>query len=177
VKQLISGRHTPAMIVAVLALVAAVTGAAVAGPTATKSALSKKEKKQVRNIADSEINKLAPGLAVKSAATANSANTANTANSLTMYAHVNIPGALTGSNLGFGSVSHPDTGVYCFTGLARTPVGGTATVDYNDSLFEFAQFGLGVGISVCPAGTQAFVGTFDSSTGGASDAGFFVTLW
>ncbi|MFL5898610.1 MAG: hypothetical protein ACJ76D_09140 [Solirubrobacterales bacterium] len=61
--------RSPAVIISILALVAGITGAAVAGPIASTSKLSKKDKKQVRKIADSEINKLAPGLSVKSAAT------------------------------------------------------------------------------------------------------------
>jgi hypothetical protein len=59
-------KPSPAMVVSIIALVFALAGSAVAG-VATVSKLSKKEKKQTRNIADSEINKLAPGLSVKSA--------------------------------------------------------------------------------------------------------------
>ena len=66
---------SPAMIVAVAALVVALGGTAV-GSVATISALSKKEKKQTRNIAGQEIDKKAPSLAV---ASANSANTATSA--------------------------------------------------------------------------------------------------
>ena len=54
------------MVVSIIALVFALAGSAAAG-VATISNLSKKEKKQTRNIADSEVNKLAPGLSVKSA--------------------------------------------------------------------------------------------------------------
>ena len=61
--------RSPAVIISILALVAGITGAAVAGPLASTSKLSKKDKKKVRNIADSEIVKLAPGLSVKSAST------------------------------------------------------------------------------------------------------------
>ena len=66
---------SPAMIVAVAALIVALGGTAV-GSVATISALSKKEKKQTRNIAGQEIDKKAPSLAV---ASANSANTAASA--------------------------------------------------------------------------------------------------
>ena len=66
---------SPSMVVAVAALVVALGGTAV-GSVATISALSKKEKKQTRNIAGQEIAKKAPGLAV---ASANSANTAASA--------------------------------------------------------------------------------------------------
>lgn len=57
-------RPSPAMLVAIAALVAAVGGTAIAGPLASKSALSKKEKKQVKKIAKSEITTAAPGLSV-----------------------------------------------------------------------------------------------------------------
>jgi hypothetical protein len=160
------------MVIAILALIAALTGAAVASPGAsTSAALTKKKVKKIAtNVANQRIAALAPTLAVKSA------GTAGTANSLTMFAQVTAAGGLTGNRLGFGSVSRPVTGQYCFTGLARAPTGGAATVDYNDSAVDFAQFGLGVGISGCPAGTQAFVGTFTSG-GAATNAGFFVEMW
>jgi hypothetical protein len=73
-------KPSPSMLVAITALVFSLTGAGVAS-VATISALSKKEKKQTRNIADSEVRKLAPGLSVATAGTANSAATAGTANS------------------------------------------------------------------------------------------------
>jgi hypothetical protein len=65
---------SPAMVIAVIAVVLALGGTAVA-------ALSGKDKKKVRNIADQEITKKAPGLAVASAATAaNASNASNAAN-------------------------------------------------------------------------------------------------
>jgi cell wall-associated NlpC family hydrolase len=78
--QIRASRPSPAMIVAVVALGAAVTGTAVA-EVATTAKLDKKEKKQVRKIARKQINKLASGLSVASANTANTANSAETANS------------------------------------------------------------------------------------------------
>jgi hypothetical protein len=154
------------MVVSIIALIFALSGSAVAG-VATISALSKKEKKQTRKIADKEINKLAPGLAVKSA---------NTANSLTMYAQVTPAGGLTGNTSGVGGVTRPFTGTYCLSGLLTTPRGGAATVDYDASNNQYAQYGNGIGISTCPAGTGAHVAIYDS-TGAPSNAGFFVTMW
>lgn len=75
----------PAILVAGLALVAALVGTAIADPTATTSAkkLSKKEKKQVRNIATKQagkqITEQAPDLSVGHASTAGRANTAGRA--------------------------------------------------------------------------------------------------
>ncbi|MFL5898612.1 MAG: hypothetical protein ACJ76D_09150 [Solirubrobacterales bacterium] len=70
-KQLIRGRNTAAMVIAIIALIAAVTGAAVASPGAVDS----KKKKglsaaKVRAIADSEIAAKASSLSVASANTA-----------------------------------------------------------------------------------------------------------
>jgi hypothetical protein len=55
-RKLFKHRPSPAMIIAVIALILSLGGSAYA--------LSKKDKKQVRNIADSEITKKAPGLSV-----------------------------------------------------------------------------------------------------------------
>ena len=60
-------RPSPAIVVVALALLAALAGTAVAGPSATTSAISKKK---VKKIATKQINKLAPGLSVASADTA-----------------------------------------------------------------------------------------------------------
>jgi hypothetical protein len=65
---------SPGMLIALLALIAAVAGTAVAGQLAGKSALSKKEKKQTRNIATGVIQGLAPGLSVRQAANADKVN-------------------------------------------------------------------------------------------------------
>jgi hypothetical protein len=72
-------RPSPAMIVALAALVVALAGTAMAAPTAIKSILNKKEKKQVKNISKNQVNALAPGLSVKHAGTAGSADTAKRA--------------------------------------------------------------------------------------------------
>ena len=50
-----------------------------AAPTAIKSILNKKEKKQVKTISKNQVNALAPGLSVKHANTAGSADTAKRA--------------------------------------------------------------------------------------------------
>ena len=68
-------RPSPSMIVASTALIIALAGTAMAAPTAIKSVLDKKEKKQVKNIANKRITKRAPGLSV-----ANATNAQNAAN-------------------------------------------------------------------------------------------------
>jgi hypothetical protein len=66
--QLFKGRRpSPAMVVACLALIVALAGTAIAAPTAIKSILNKKEKKQVKNISKNQVNSLAPGLTVGTA--------------------------------------------------------------------------------------------------------------
>lgn len=60
------GRPSPAMVVAIAALVAALTGSAVAGVVTTVS-LDRQEKKQVKRIANKRITKRAPGLSVANA--------------------------------------------------------------------------------------------------------------
>jgi hypothetical protein len=69
-------KPSPAILVAVLALVAAFTGTAVAGPDASTSAITKKK---VASIATKQINKLAPGLSVAHADTASNATNAQNA--------------------------------------------------------------------------------------------------
>jgi hypothetical protein len=87
-------RHSPTIIVAALALVAALAGTALAGPDADTSAINKKK---VKKIAKKQINKLAPGLSVASAQTANTASSAATSNRLdgldsTAFARVVVTG-------------------------------------------------------------------------------------
>jgi hypothetical protein len=78
------------MIVASTALIIALAGTAMAAPTAIKSILNKKEKKQVKSIAKNQVNTLAPGLSVKHANTAGSADTAKQADALSPQALANI---------------------------------------------------------------------------------------
>ena len=59
-------KPTPAMAVAIVAMVLALAGTSMAG-VATISVLNKKEKKQTRSIAQAEITKAAPGLEVGNA--------------------------------------------------------------------------------------------------------------
>lgn len=75
-RRVISWPPSAGLLVAMLALVAAVAGTAVAGPGATTSKLTKKK---VAKIAVKEINRLAPGLSVAHADRASTADNANTA--------------------------------------------------------------------------------------------------
>jgi hypothetical protein len=64
-------RPSPAMIVAIVALIAALSGTAIGAAFVTK--------KQSKKIAANQVNKLAPGLSVASAKSADSASNATTA--------------------------------------------------------------------------------------------------
>jgi hypothetical protein len=77
-----TSRPSPAIIVAVLALIAALAGTAVAGPNASTSAVSKKKVKKIaKKQAVKQINELAPGLSVANAVNAQNAANADNANS------------------------------------------------------------------------------------------------
>ena len=68
--------QSPAILVAVAALVAALAGTAIAGPDATTSAITKKK---VKKITTKQINALAPGLSVSHADAADMAINAQNA--------------------------------------------------------------------------------------------------
>jgi len=89
--------RSPAVIISILALVAGITGAAVAGPLASTSKLSKKDKKKVRNIAASEIVKLAPGLSVKSASSVGSGGVTQKSFSKVITVSLDFPTEAAGS--------------------------------------------------------------------------------
>jgi hypothetical protein len=172
-KLLIRARQAPAIVIAILALVAAVAGVAIANPSAFTSG-GPITKKKVKKISTNVVNSLAPGLSVKSA------QTSQTANQPSMFAQVSQGGSFIGAHPGIGSVTKIGAdGPYCFSGLARTPVGGQATVDWNDAGTDFAQFGVGEDVGhTCPSNTQAFVGTFDANDPVLiAAAGFFVTIY
>ena len=79
------GMPSPAILVAVLALVGALAGTAVAGQDASTRTITEKKaitKKQVKKIATKQINKLAPGLSVAHADSAQTAANANTLDNL-----------------------------------------------------------------------------------------------
>jgi hypothetical protein len=163
-----------AFVAAGVALVVAMTGTAVAQPDAGVTPA------QVRTIAkavaNAEITRRAPALAVRSAITSNAP---------ALYAQITASGGVTTNSRGIsrGSVVRPAVGFYCFSGLPGVPKGGVATLDTNaaggGSGVDLAQVGVGTIDSrwgSCPAGTQAHVVTFNPDTGFA-DEPFFVVFW
>ena len=143
-------RPSPAMIVAIVALVFALAGTGVAS-VATISALSKKEKKQTRNIARDEIAKGAQPIA---------------------FAHVSAAGVLDSArSKNVGTVSQVFPGFYCITGVPFTPRGGQATVDQVGSNIDFAHFGF------TKPDCQAYVETFKPAADTNDAAPFYVVLY
>jgi hypothetical protein len=110
------------MIVAATALIVALAGTAMAAPTAIKSILNKQEKKQVKNIAKNQVNKLAPGLSVANAKNADAAKCSDTA------ANADAVGGQSLANITIGR-SDPSTGGPCDPN--STAFVSCASVDVN----------------------------------------------
>ena len=85
-------RPSPAMLVAIAALIVALGGTAVAGGVLNK--------KKVKNISNNQITQRAPGLSVASAGTAKSADTAKTVSDAAITAAKLAPDSVIGSKLG-----------------------------------------------------------------------------
>ncbi len=111
-------RPSPAMIVAIIALVFSLAGTGVAS-VATISALTKKDKRKTRRIADSEVVKLAPGLSVKSAGSANTAGSASTAGSANTAASATNANLLDGHDGSCPANTFLNRGL-CFDDAPRT---------------------------------------------------------
>ena len=118
-------RPSAPMVLSIIAVVFSLAGTGVAS-VATISALNKKEKKQTRNIADSEITKKAPGLSV--------ANADNVGGLPLRTAAVNANGTVDAAR-SFGVTSANVTAkgvpaaIYCFNGLNPAPRSVVASVD------------------------------------------------
>ncbi len=128
------GKPSPAMVVAIIALVFAVAGTGVAS-VATISALNKKEKKQTRNIAKSEISKAAPGLSVADSAKLGGLPASSYSLRTATVAGNGALDAAHSDGVTQANVTEPVSGVYCFDGLSPAPrtvvashAGGQATV-------------------------------------------------
>lgn len=196
---------SPALVVAILALVAALAGSAV-GQEATTS-VSKKRTKQIANRqAKAQINKLAPGLSVLSAENATNAQNANSADVATAaesansadrassatnanapfaYARLDGSGVVTpdvqSRNITSANVSHPAAGVYCLD-LPFNPVHGQATSQAEGTLGsdDLAMIEIatgGVTLNKCPASAEVELNNYDVSDGAQVDDTMYVQLW
>jgi hypothetical protein len=201
-----TSRPSPAIVVAVLALVAALAGTAAAGPDTSISAVTKAK---VKRIAGKEIEKKAPGLSVAHAASADSATNATSAvhadsatnatnavhaDSATnatsavhadsanpiAYARVESAGGVTEADskgISDTNVTREGTADYCFSGLGFAFKGAQVTVDFSAAATdEHAQFSNFNAAGCAAAGTQATVSTFNN-TGAADAAGFFIMFY
>ncbi len=166
----------PAIGIAAGLLLVALSGLAYAGPTATTAGVTPA---QARSIARAEVIRLAPTLSVRSARTA---TTALVANSPALYAQVTAAGVVTANSRGIAraNVTHPEPGIYCFSGLPSVPKGGLVVVDSNASAGgsgpDLAQVGV-TSLGRCPGGAQAHVATFPPDYGKLVDDPFFVVFW
>jgi len=149
---------SPALVVALITLVVAAAGTAVAGPSSLERALTKSKVKAIaRKQATKAVATAAPVFAqIDQNGIVNSANSSG----------------ITQANVTAGSVG----GYYCFSGLPFTPRGGSATLDWNTSGDMITTMGVG-GNAQCPAGTQAFVDTRMPDGSGSRPGGFFVTFY
>ncbi len=124
--KLFSARPSPAIVLAVVALVFAMAGSAVAG---TDGLSSKITKSKVKKIAKKQINKAAPNLSVAHADTADQATNATNATNATTagiglspvaYATVDATGDVIEARsrgVADGNVTLEATSAYCFRGL------------------------------------------------------------
>src|SRR5215211_2859276 len=127
-------RPSPALLVAVAALIAALAGTAVA-EVATTAKLDKKEKKQVKKIAKKQarkqIKKLAPGLSVAHADTADSADTAGSADTANRADTATNAEALSGNTVvGEGDLDGPGTVTNSSCTTISEPVPGAQAGDH-----------------------------------------------
>jgi hypothetical protein len=177
-------RASPGLLVAVIGIVAALGGTALAGPSLTGAKKHKSkhpdaaaDKKLIR----SEIKKAAPKLSVASAAHASSADSATNATNATNATHASaadtagsaqpvafaqIDGdgtVLDGKGVSGANVTHPTTGVYCISGLSFTIRGGQVTPVFEGSRNTAVQFTPG-STGFCPQGGQVLTNVGTSLT-------------
>ena len=161
-------RPSPAMVIAVVALIAALGGTAIAGGFITK--------KKAKKVADNQITKRAPGLSVASAKTADSANNANAPFA---YARFNANGTVsTGTaNRNLPDASNPSAGIYCLD-LSFTPVHVQATGQAQGGGDDIAMVEMAPNsLTPCPAGTEIQYRNYDVSTGAQQNDVVYVEVW
>jgi hypothetical protein len=162
------------MVVAVMALVAALAGTAVAGPDASTSALNKKKAKK---IAKKQINKLAPGLSVANAENLDGQPaSAFLSNSGVRFAKINADGTVSANAKGIAqaNVTKEGAGFYCLAGLNPAPNGVQVSADTGASINIRTFASIKSGPGVC-AGKQVIVQTYVNTT--ATDQPFNVVVF
>lgn len=166
-------RQLPAIAISSAALLVALSGFATAGPNATTAGVTPAQVRTIaKTVSNAQITARAPSLSVASA---------RSAGAPALYAQVSGGGVVSSNAAGISqaNVVHPRTGVYCFLGLRNAPRGGMAILDAlppGASGADEVQVGVGT-FGLCPAGTQAVVGTATTPDGFLNDDPFFVTFW
>lgn len=158
---------TPAMVVAIAALLAALGGTAVAG-VATISKLTKSEKKQVRRIAaaqaDRRISSRAPGLSVSHAKSADAAASAETARTAADAGH-----AGTADQAGHAATADRATDAAAVGGVRTVKIDIARSTDTTQTIL--AQGGITME-AICNSG-QAEVGFVPTPGNGVLSVGRF----
>jgi len=175
-------KPSPAMIVAIAALVVSVGGTAVAGPIAEIS-LNKGEKKQIRKISgkvsNRQITQRAPGLSVAAANIANVANAANVATTANNAKTVDdeaidndklADDSVDGSKVSDDSLSASDLGPNSVGGseIAPNAVGGTHISSSAVGGDELENFHIHIGSTVTINDITALDGDWLAGTATAS---------
>jgi hypothetical protein len=158
------GRPSPAMVVAIVALIAALGGTAVAGGFITK--------KKAKKVADNQITKRAPGLSVASAKTAD--NLADQSLQIRAWARVDEnAGVLASKNV--TSVVKDGAGRYCID-TPFTPNGVQATLDFSNANLSENVLAEVNDPNLCPAANRDVrIATGDAGDG-TVDQGFWVYI-
>jgi len=177
-------KPSPAMVVAIMALVVALGGTAVAGSHLTSAKHKHSDKKADTKLFKKLLKKAAPTLSVGHAATAGNATTANHATSADTassaqpraFAQINPDGTVaSGKGVGNANVTHPggaNSGIYCVSGLAFAIKGAAISTQFAGTP-TFAQFSVGNTAS-CPNGGQVRITT---NGGAVADESFQIVLW
>jgi hypothetical protein len=166
-------RPSSAFVVAVVALVVAAGGVAVAEQDPAqlaKPVTAKKAKKIARKVSDKQIDARAPGLSV---ATAESANPI-------AFAHISALGGIDqarSKNMGSATVTRPSAGLYCFYGLPFEFKGAQVTTDFDDSMNMYGpQFGSTLS-STCSPPADAYVAMVTTDGTATTNGAFFIVFY
>ena len=162
-----ASRPSPVFILAVLALVAAFAGTAIAGPDAISNKVTKSK---VKTIAKKQINKAAPGLSVAEAKKAGNAErlggdpaSAYLKGTGVRFVRINSDGTInTALSKGVtqANVTTDGPGNYCISGLDPAPLNAQAAIDFGGSPFN-AQIYITVNPTVTCNGKQVWISTFN----------------
>jgi hypothetical protein len=153
-------RPSPAMVIALVALVIAAAGVAVAQPGATSSKKSKGvTAKKAKKIANTQIAALGNPIA---------------------FAHVSASGVVDSGrskNVATANVTAQGSGIYCFRNLGFAFKGADITTDYDDSSNEFdPQFGV-ANPGPCASPAQAYVAMVTNNGAAAINGGFYIAFY